>query len=703
MRTLLFLCATVPALADCRFYFADQYDFGANLGFAIDTENASNGVTPCQLSNMKLALAVADGKQFRYVVASPAWQLGKSYELRAEISAAGSQLYLDGVSLGTTTGGFQPLDRYVAGASVPGWASAPAAYAITQTSLQVTDGITTLTLPADGQQDVPVPLQLMSPPGAWQGVFKAQTALTVTVTFRLDPPVDNPHKYDPYVDRYGQTTYSDWPAKTKTDDDLTTAATAERAWLDAHSPLTGLDPFGGSTTAGWQDVATGFYHTVLSNGRWWLITPQGNPCFYLSISDTAQVWQFTPYTGRAGMFADLPNRTGAFTEAYGAGVWNEGGNTQYISFQVVNMIRKYGAGWKDQANALVPERATKWGFGGVGKWSPKYANVPVMPVLGHYDVPNVVRHPDVFNPLVRARLSDSLTSQINSDLANPYIVGWSIGNEYDEIITTDETVAMLALGASTPVKVAFVDQALSVIYNGDLAALSAAWKIKAATVAEAYAAKPSAPAADIEALRRFFATTYYRTLYQTVKAIDPNHLFLGWWIVPNWWINPEDWRMQAANTDVVGFDYYVPKFVEPYLDALIKEAGKPVMIGEFSFPGAYGGWRGFDTTQYSGNMTASDSESGDRYAQWVNAAAAHPNVIGASWFEYRDEPITGRGPGFGPAVVIGEHAAFGLVDVTDKPKYDLVEKVLLGNTAALQSLGLLPPPTAAANASTRRP
>ena len=703
MRSLLFLLASLTTYADCRFYFADQYDFAANLGFALDLENPSNGVAPCQLAGMKLVLAVADGEQFHYIATSPAWQSGKTYELRAEISNSGSQLFLDGQPLGSATGGFQPLDRYLAAASIPGWASAPAAYVITQTGLQITDGTSTLTLPADGQQDVPVPLQLMAPSGAWRGTFntRSQPVTTITVTFRIDPPLDNPHKYDPFVDRYGQTTYSDWPAKTRTDDDLTTAAVTERAWLDAHAPLAGLDSFGGSTTAGWQDVATGFYHTVLSNGRWWLITPQGNPCFYLSISDAAQVWQYTPYTGRAAMFADLPSSTGAFAEAYGANVWSEGGSTQYVSFQVANMIRKYGASWKDQANALLPERVAKWGFGGVGKWSPKYANVPVMPVLGHYDVPNVVRHPDVFNAAVRARLTDSLTNQINSEIANPYIVGWSIGNEYDEIVTTAETVAMLALGAAVPVKMALVDQALSSLYQGDLGALAAAWKIKVATVNDAYAAKPSPPTADVEALRRFFANTYYRTLYQTVKAIDPNHLFLGWWIVPNWWVNAEDWRMQAANTDVVGFDYYVPKFVEPYLDALIQETGKPVLIGEFSFPGAYGGWRGFDTTQYSGNMTANDAESGNRYAQWVSDASAHPNVIGASWFEYRDEPITGRGPGFGPAVVIGEHAAFGLVDGTDKPKYDLVEKVLQGNTAALQSLGLLPP--TAANVSTRRP
>ena len=699
-NTVLVLASGLIAYGDCRFYFADQYDFSKNVGFAVDLETTSNGTTPCQLSAMKLVLAVADGKQFQYVVSSPAWQTGRTYEIRAVISNLGSQFFLDGAPLGTLSSGFQPLDRAVAAASIPGWANTPAAYFITQTSLQISDGSSTLSLPDDGgAADIPVPLQLMSPPGSWQGAFKAQnqSPTTVTIQFRIDPPVVNPHQYDPYVDRYGQTTYSDWGTKVKTDADLIAAATAERAWLDSHSPLPGLDSFGGSTTAGWQDVATGYYHTVLSNGRWWLITPQGNPCFYLSISDASQVWQYTPITGRSGMFADLPDRRADFAQAYGTNVWGEGGNTLYYSFQVANMLRKYGQSWKATADALVPERAAKWGFAGVGKWSPRYANTPVMPVLNHYDVPNVVRHPDIFDAAIRGRLADSLTSQINSSLNDPYVVGWTVGSEYDEIVTTEETVAMLSLGASTPVKVALVDQALSAIYNSDVKALAAAWKINASDI---YSAKPTIPAADVEKLRRFFANAYYRTVYQTVKAIDPTHLYLGWWIVPNWWVNDEDWRMQAANTDVIGFDYYVPKFVEPYLDKLIQDAGKPVLIGEFSFPGAYGGWRGFDTTQYSGNMTRSDSESGDRYAKWIADSSAHPNVVGASWFEYRDEPITGRGPGSGAAVIIGEHAAFGLVDATDNPKYDLVEKVLQANQAALQSLGLLP--ATVPNATIRR-
>jgi uncharacterized protein (TIGR03437 family) len=63
------------------------------------------------------------------------------------------------------------------------------------------------------------------------------------------------------------------------------------------------------------------------------------------------------------------------------------------------------------------------------------------------------------------------------------------------------------------------------------------------------------------------------------------------------------------------------------------------------------------------------------------------------WFEYADEPVTGRGNNDGStnissSLVLGENVAFGMVDGADRPKYDMVNKVRAANIAALQSLGL---------------
>lgn len=194
-------------------------------------------------------------------------------------------------------------------------------------------------------------------------------------------------------------------------------------------------------------------------------------------------------------------------------------------------------------------------------------------------------------------------------------------------------------------------------------------------------------------MRRYYEQNYYATLYQTVKAIDPNHLYLGSWILPREY--PVDWPITAANCDIIGMDYYSPAFVSPDVDALIRASNKPVLIGEFSFPSAYGGLRGFGWSGYiTPEITLTDSASGDAYTQWLQNTSAHPYVVGVEWFDYRDEPISGRGNTNGVGnvssnLVIGEDLAFGLVDVTDRPKYDLVNKVRAANLAALQTLGLL--------------
>ena len=56
--------------------------------------------------------------------------------------------------------------------------------------------------------------------------------------------------------------------------------------------------------------------------------------------------------------------------------------------------------------------------------------------------------------------------------------------------------------------------------------------------------------------------------------------------------------------------------------------------------------------------------------------------VAGAWFQYRDQPVTGRGPGHGSGLVHGKHSAFGMVDVTDRPKWDLVRRVRQANLQA---------------------
>ena len=285
--------------------------------------------------------------------------------------------------------------------------------------------------------------------------------------------------------------------------------------------------------------------------------------------------------------------------------------------------------------------------------------------------------------MIQEKLRDVLAAQITPHRKDPDVVAWSVGNEHDEIITAGETQAILGKAGDVPAKKALVDEALTALYQHDAGKMATAWGLPPVSTTEeglSGATPAHVPPADIEALRRFYADHYYGLIERTVKALDPDHLYAGFWIVPGWWENEEDWRLIARHCDVIGYDNYAFEFADARLTRLIHEAGKPVLCGEFSFPPQYSGTRGFGL--YDQAWVADDQAAGRLYARYVGDAARNSNCVGVAWFQYRDEPLTGRGPGHGPAAVYGEHYAFGLVDIADRPKWEMLAAMRRANLTA---------------------
>ena len=80
-----------------------------------------------------------------------------------------------------------------------------------------------------------------------------------------------------------------------------------------------------------------------------------------------------------------------------------------------------------------------------------------------------------------------------------------------------------------------------------------------------------------------------------------------------------------------------------------------------------------------------DADAGGLYEAWVRAAALNQFCVGTEWFELHDQPILGRGQaqdGSVPSLVLDENYAFGLVDITDRPKWDFIDKVRPANLGA---------------------
>lgn len=674
------LVAAAPALAqsNCRLYVAGQYDWGGKAGFYLDFEGS-------RLAELPVILGIADGNGWRFISHTPGFVPEREYRIRAVVAPDRAELYLDGIRVAESGGTWAPAPAQPLEVNNrPAWANEPGDWlaVVREVRIELTrDGQTVERQVFDlsAAASRPLGLQLLSPAISETSALAAEPGDTLTAEATLHFLPSDPRPASPLVDRYGQCAHGDWPRKVRSDADLVADIATEDEQLARMPPSPDYDEFGGWLQSRWTEAATGFFRVVRRNGFWWLVSPRGNPCFYIGVSSVpAQTWETTPVSGREFLYEWLPPRDGPFAAAWSANHWGVHDGTEYVCFYTCNLVRKYGPDWIAQAHGRALRRLRAWGFSGAGKWGGPETEVEV-PVLNWWGVPAVSHHPDVFDPAVVDALHRRLEAQIAPRRNDPRVLGWSIGNEYDEIIKPEEVRDILSKPAGVWAKRALVDHALATIYGGDIRRLAEAWGIEAETAEQAYSATPGPPPEDVEQLRLYYQDRYYATLYETVKTIDPNHLYMGNWIVPGWWVSEDDWRTLARHCDVIGYDRYAREFHSDLLARLAAESDKPILCGEYSFPAWYDGARGLGRYPC---WAKDDEEAGELYARWIRDAAHDPYCVGTIWFIYRDQPLTGRGPGSGEQIVYGENFAFGLVTETDRPKMPLVLRVRDANLAA---------------------
>lgn len=673
---LLLTAAALAAPSNCRLYLASQYDWGAKAGFYLDLEGG-------ELASLPLILGVADGTEWRFTHHPAGFVTGRDYVVKAVIGPRKSELFLDGAAVGTVDLALRPAPQALMVNDRPPWASDPGDWLCTPTKATVAltrEGreVTRRSFDFSAWASRALALQFFERGAPESAPLETRPGDTITAELTIRFARNNPRDFAPLIDRFGQATAAEFPGKVRSDDELRADLAAEDAELAKMRPSSDFDPYGGYRQAGWKEHGSGFYRTLEHGGKWWLITPEGNPCFYTGVCSTpGQTWETTPVTGREFVFEWLPPRDGPFAAAWARNQWGVQDDTEYCCFYTVNLIRKYGEGWSEKAADRALRRMQAWGLQG-GKWG---CGVPLSrtPVLHHWGVPDLAGHCDVFDPAVRDKLRAVLGEQITPHRRDPRIVGWSFGNEYDELIKRDEIGKILALPPATPARRALIAYALQKLYGGKLPDLCAAWQVQATDAAALQATAPRLPEADAEKLRLFYEARYHECIYQTIKELDPDHLYLGFWIVPGWWESPEDWAATTPYCDVIGYDRYARQFSDERLEGLLAQAGKPVLCGEFSLPSWYEGKRGFG--RY-GTWSRDEEEAATLYEGWVRDAARNRYCVGLTWFIYHDQPLTGRGPGRGEALVYGEHYAFGLVNDQDRVKWPLVRAVREANLKA---------------------
>jgi hypothetical protein len=260
------------------------------------------------------------------------------------------------------------------------------------------------------------------------------------------------------------------------------------------------------------------------------------------------------------------------------------------------------------------------------------------------------KFPDVFDPSFSNNVRQAMQAKQGGTANDPWCIGYFSDNEMS---WGDET--SLALGAikSPPDQAAKVEfiAGLKTKY-GDIAKLNATWGTRHDSwnaLRESRGAPDIHKArADLTAFYTKSAETYFRTVRDAIKSVAPNQLYLGCRFA---WVNDLADRAAGKYCDVISYNLYqrsVANFKNPSSD-------KPLIIGEFHF-GA------LDRGMFHTGLVPVENQAAraQAYKEYVLGALKHSQFVGTHWFQWMDEPTTGR-------VYDEENYQIGFVDIADTP------------------------------------
>ncbi len=525
------------------------------------------------------------------------------------------------------------------------------------------------------------------------------------------------------VDEFGQDALSDFPGKIKSEEELRKAAEEELAVLAASEGIADRSKFGGYKN-GPKLEATGFFRTEKVDGKWWMVDPEGYLFFshgpanvrmanmttatgidyqndsirkvYADevtpedsmgiiaipneIRETAQVVSEV----RHKMFQWLPDYDDELADHYSYRRSTHIGPVEHgetFSFYRANLERRYGEqepeSYIKKWEQVTLDRMKEWGFTSFGNWvDPAFYPNEQVPyfangwIIGDFQtlqpgVPRWSPMPDFFDPLFRER-AEATISVIAEEVQNsPWCAGIFVDNEkaWGELegsvvarygVITDA----LSKDASESYAKAAYTEHLKEKYE-TIDALNAAWET---TIADwdafgkslTFETYSDAHVADLSEMLEMLGEQYFTVVHGTLEKYLPDHLYMGARMA-NWGMPPEIIKASVKYSDALSFNIY-ENGVQEKNWAFFKDIDLPVVIGEFHIG------IGQNSGMYNpGIVHAYDHEDrANAYKRYMKSVLENPYIVGAHWFQYMDEPVTGR-------TYDGENANIGFVTVTDTP------------------------------------
>ncbi len=478
----------------------------------------------------------------------------------------------------------------------------------------------------------------------------------------------------PFINEYGQYIHRDWKDKIQSVEDLKKYDERDVKDIAAHPEGPNRSQYSG-WTGGPKLEATGWFRTEKVDDKWWMVDPDGYPFWSAGIVCALTNYGLTGTQGREHYFKDLPKENEPMGNFYREGGWSSHGYYsdkvpfKAYNFYEANLYRKYGEDWKAKFHERMHARFDSWGMNTFGNVSDMEAaaqqKTPYTGTVWINGTPKIEgsdgfwgKFHDVFDPGFRQAVRQSMDGQ-RAGAGDPWCMGFFVDNEMSWGDLGSLSIGALKSPASQPAKQELIRD-LKKKY-GDIAKLNASWKTEHASW-DALSESTTPPdyqaaKADMDAFYVKIGETYFRTMKEELDRIAPNQLYLGCRFA--WANNDETVSAAAKYCDIVSFNKYEYSIENVHLP---EGVDAPIMIGEFHFGALDRG------SSHTGVKNAdSQTDRGEKYQAYIESGLRNPQIVGAHWFQYTDQMMTGRED--------GENYNVGLVDMADVPYVEFIEKV----------------------------
>lgn len=336
---------------------------------------------------------------------------------------------------------------------------------------------------------------------------------------------------------------------------------------------------------GWLELKgtkTGFFHTEQIEGRWWLVSPEGNAFFSKGVDHV-----------------DVTPESNSSPEA------------------PADLVA-----WGKTA----AQQLRGWGFNTLGAWS---STATYTAGLAYTPMVNVAASAgrdvwlkggivDYFSAEFREAADRVAQRTCAPRKSDPWVLGYFTDNELRWGADWRGTNSLLEAYLGMPA--------------------AAAGHVKATEFLQERGHAPTSLTPDDKSeFLGLVAAEYARVSAEAIRRADPNHLVLGCRFA----VYPGDAAIRAVGRyfDVISYHSYSPMPPVERLEQVARLTGRPILLSEFSFKAMDSG---LPNTKGAAKPVATQQDRANGFAAYVDALASLPACVGYHWFQYRDQPKEGR-------------------------------------------------------------